>query len=177
MSKAIDDLKHEHEAILTALQILDSMIVAGKQVPREDILDFIGFLKEFADKCHHGKEEGVLFPALVNAGLPQQGGPVGVMLNEHELGRRHIQDMESAAGDPPDYAGFAHAAGQYSALLKEHIQKENEVLFAMAEQILPAEQLDSIYDAFEQHEEQIIGHGRHDELHQMLNSLRRKYAA
>ena len=177
MSKAIDDLKHEHEAILTALQILDSMVVAGKQVPREDILEFIGFLKEFADKCHHGKEEGILFPALVNAGMSPESGPVSVMLNEHEQGRKHIQNMESAASDPLDVAGFANAAGQYSALLKEHIQKENEVLFVMAEQMLPAGQLDSIYDAFEQHEEKIIGQGRHEELHQMLNSLRKKYAA
>jgi hemerythrin-like domain-containing protein len=176
MSKAMDDLKHEHDAILTALQILDSMIVAGKRVPREEILDFIGFLKEFADKCHHGKEEGILFPALVNAGMLQQGGPVGAMLHEHEQGRKYIQDMERAAADPPDYAGFADAAGRYSALLRQHIQKENDVLFAMAEKILPIEQLDTIYDAFEQHEEKIIGHGRHEELHKILKTLGQKYA-
>jgi len=152
------------------------MIAAGKQVPREDILDFIGFLKEFADKCHHGKEEGILFPALVNAGMPQQGGPMGVMLHEHEQGRKHIQDMERAVADPPDYAGFAKVAEQYSALLRQHIQKENGVLFAMAEQILSVEQLDTIYDAFEQHEEKVIGYGRHEELHEMLKNLGRKYA-
>jgi hemerythrin-like domain-containing protein len=176
MSKAIDDLKHEHEAILTALKILDRMIGAGTQVPREDIVGFIGFLKEFADKCHHGKEEGVLFPALAKAGMPLKHGPVKAMLHEHEQGRSYIHAMEQAAADPPDYAGFAEAARQYTALLRRHIQKENEVLLAMAEQYLPVERLNAIYDAFEQHEEEIIGPGRHEELHEMLKGLERKYA-
>lgn len=176
MSKAIDDLKHEHEAILAALQILDRMTGAGTQVPREDILGFIGFLKEFADKCHHGKEEGVLFPALAKASTPLKHGPVRAMLHEHEQGRRYIRAMERAAADPPDYAGFAEAARQYSALLRRHIQKENDVLLAMAEQFLPVERLNAIYDAFERHEERIIGRGRHEELHKLLKGLERKYA-
>jgi len=52
-------------------------------VDTKDMHDFIGFLKEFADKCHHGKEEGLLFPALIQAGLPEKGGPIGVMLADH----------------------------------------------------------------------------------------------
>ena len=57
---------------------------------------FIGFLKEFADKCHHGKEEGLLFPAMVAAGIPDKGGPIGVMLAEHTQGRQFIRDMEES---------------------------------------------------------------------------------
>jgi hemerythrin-like domain-containing protein len=65
MSKAIDDLMHEHEAILSGLGILDAMVgQLGQKSPpsAEDLSSFLGFLKEFADKCHHGKEEGILFP-------------------------------------------------------------------------------------------------------------------
>ena len=177
MSKAIDDLKHEHEAILAGLKILDSMIDLGEQVPVDDLNGFIGFLKEFADKCHHGKEEDILFPVLTKAGLPVDGGPVGVMLSEHVQGREYIQAMENAVADSPDYEAFAKAGGQYAELLRQHIQKENNVLFVMAEKILSTEQLDEIFEAFEKHEEQIIGHGRHDELHKMLESYRDRYGA
>ena len=99
MSQAIDDLMHEHEAILFALKILEAIgqrLDAGRPTDSEDIAAFIGFLKEFADKCHHGKEEGILFPALVAAGIPEQGGPIGVLLAEHVQGRDWIRQMEAS---------------------------------------------------------------------------------
>lgn len=77
MSTAIEALRHEHDAILFALKILDSMgrrAAVGDTIDRSDVNEFLGFLREFADKCHHGKEEGLLFPALIDAGLPCQGG-------------------------------------------------------------------------------------------------------
>jgi hemerythrin-like domain-containing protein len=178
MSKAIDDLRHEHEAILVALRILDSMsarIDTGGTVDTGDIAGFIGFLREFADKCHHGKEEGILFPALTRAGIPEQGGPVGVMLSEHVQGRKLIQDMEGAIARSPDYAKFADAARAYSDLLRAHISKENDVLFPMAERMLAADRLADIYDAFEAHEDEVIGHGRHEELHAILKGLKQRY--
>ena len=71
MSKAIDDLKHEHEAILSSLKILDKFsadINNGSTPAKIDLGNFVQFLKEFADDCHHGKEERMLFPALIEAG-------------------------------------------------------------------------------------------------------------
>jgi len=179
MSRAIDDLKHEHDAILSALGILDAMVakLKGKNPPGgEDLRKFLGFLKEFADKCHHGKEEGILFPALTKAGIPEQGGPVGQMLAEHAEGRSFIKGMEAAIGQGVDARAFAEAAGSYARLLRSHIEKENRVLFPTAERVLPAPELDVIFERFEQHEETVIGHGRHEELHAMLKDLKRKYA-
>jgi hemerythrin-like domain-containing protein len=173
MSKAIADLMNEHEAILSALQILERMTAAAPDP--QDMLAFIGFLKEFADKCHHGKEEGLLFPAMIGAGVPAQGGPVGVMLAEHVQGRQFIQDMEAAATTPVDPDKLARAAQGYAALLRQHIQKENRILFPLAEKVLTAAQLDELYAGFEQHEEQVIGHGRHEELHALLHKLEEKY--
>ena len=133
------------------------------------------FLKEFADKCHHGKEEGILFPALTQAGIPERGGPVGVMLSEHMLGRDLIKKMEDALGNALDYKKFATAAKEYVSLLQSHIEKENSVLFPMAERTLDAARLESLFESFEEHEEKVIGHGRHEELHGMLKELRSKY--
>src|SRR3972149_5499350 len=156
MSKAIDDLKHEHEAILSALKILDKIrtdIGKGSTPPKIDLSNFIGFLKEFADKCHHGKEEGMLFPALVAAGIPQHAGPIAVMLAEHLQGRDYIREMDLAIASEPDYVTFAYAARNYSGLLQNHIQKENNVLFPMAEDTLEESKLEQLFESFEEHEE------------------------
>lgn len=179
MSKAIDDLKHEHEAILSALEILENMstrIAGGRPVGREDINNFIGFLKEFVDKCHHGKEEGILFPALIKAGIPEKDGPIGVLLSEHRQGREFIQAMDQAVSDPVDYDRFVESARGYAALLRAHIQKEDQVLFPAAEKVLSETQLNGLYDAFEEHEEKVIGAGRHEALHAMLKELQERYS-
>ncbi len=178
MSKAIDDLRHDHEAILSALRILDQIaneIDKGSKPGKPDLVNFIGFLKEFADKCHHGKEEGILFPAMTQAGIPERGGPIGVMLSEHVSGRDLIRRMDDALAGPLDYKKFAAAAKEYSSLLQSHIEKENSVLFPLAEKTLDAARLESLYESFEEHEEKVIGHGRHEELHQMLKDLMSKY--
>jgi hemerythrin-like domain-containing protein len=178
MSKAIDDLKHDHEAIVAALSILDTIsesIAHGTTPDKNDLINFIGFLKEFADKCHHGKEEGILFPALVAAGMSEHSGPIAVMLAEHMQGRDYIKQMDGAIAAGPDYVTFAYAARGYSLLLKNHIQKENYVLFQMAEDALDKGKLEQLYNAFEEHEEKVIGQGRHEELHKMLKELQTKY--
>ena len=181
MSRPIDDLMHEHEAILFALQILEDFeqrAAAGAPVDSADVNAFLGFLREFADRCHHGKEEGILFPALVSAGVAQEGGPVGVMLYEHDQGRHWIAEMAASLLGPRfDAARFAPAARRYRELLQAHIQKENEVLFPMAERLLAPEQLDQIFERFEAHEEEVIGAGRHEQLHALLKGLRAKYRA
>src|SRR5512146_2547959 len=130
MSKAIADLLNDHQAILSALNILEKMVAAEKKnepVHPQDIQSFIGFLKEFADKCHHGKEEGLLFPAMIGAGVPDRGGPIGGMMSEHVTGRGFIHEMGEALTPAFDPVRFAKAARGYIALLRAHIQKENMV--------------------------------------------------
>ncbi len=177
MSKAIDDLMHEHDAILFTLKVLGRMtalIREGKTVEAADPLALVAFLKEFADKCHHGKEEGILFPALEKAGIRREGGPVGVMLQEHEEGRAFIREM-SAGLEAKDLPRFAEAADGYAELLSGHIEKENTILFPMGEQALSPAVLSQVYEAFEEHEDKVIGQGRHEELHAMLDAFEAKY--
>lgn len=178
MSRAIEDLEHEHEAILFALRILDSMArqaAAGSAVDRADLTAFVGFLQEFADRCHHGKEEGLLFPALAAAGVAEQGGPLGALLHEHVEGRRWIAQMQASTEPTFDAARFSAAARGYGELLRAHIRKENEVLFPLAERLLSAAQLEALFEGFEEHEATVIGAGRHEQLHQLLKSLELKY--
>lgn len=179
MSKAISDLEHEHEAILTALKIMEKMVSASaddtSDLLKTDILSFMTFLKEFADKCHHGKEEGILFPALKESGIPEKNGPIEVLLAEHSEGRTLIKNMEENVAGVFKQIEFATIAREYINLLRNHIQKENEVLFPMAERTLAPARLEKIYQLFEAHEEEVIGHGRHEELHKILKKLKLKY--
>lgn len=179
MSKAMTDLQNDHDAIMLALdvfsKILDSIKIGNNPNP-DELLDFLDFLKEFADKCHHGKEEGILFPAMIASGVPDRGGPIGVMMAEHIQGRGLIHTMSEALEEPEDYARFEKAGRAYIALLQAHIQKENNVLFPMADRVISSDQLESMFHAFEVHEEEVIGHGRHEELHDMLNNLKARYS-
>ncbi|HHU05805.1 MAG TPA: hemerythrin [Clostridiales bacterium] len=171
MGRATQDLRKEHEAILFVLQIFDKMLQSGER-DLETMLHYYGevlyFLKIFADKCHHGKEENYLFEELVNKGIPNEGGPVGVMLREHAEGRDYIAQMSSSLDDK-DLSGFNEAAVNYRDLLRSHIDKENNVLFVMADRVLGEEEQNLLFEKFEQHEENVIGQGVHDKLHSMID--------
>lgn len=78
--KPIEELRAEHEGILTVLRIMGKIcerVSSGKPVPWEHMEGIVEFLRVFADQCHHGKEEDVLFPALERAGIAREGGPIG----------------------------------------------------------------------------------------------------
>jgi len=177
--KASEDLRQEHELIQVALNVLERMaskIQQKEPIDVNDLKDIVHFLIEFSDKCHHGKEEIYYFPALEKAGIPNKGGPIGVMLHEHELGRSNIRQMkESISGETVDFQAFANAASSYITLLRNHIQKENNVLFAMGDQRLPEETQRELLDIFEQHEEKVVGEGAHEKLHELLGKLEERY--
>ena len=134
------------------------------------------FLKEFADRCHHGKEEDFLFPALEKAGIKKEGGPIEVMLIEHTQGRNYIKQMQnSILNNQIDRHHFIQASRDYIRLMRSHIQKENTVLFPLIDIKLSVSEQNDLYEKFENHEENVIGKGRHDELHGILETLAGKY--
>lgn len=147
--KATQILMEEHRAIERALAVLDAAAArmeAGEGVPTTLLLRTLEFIRLFADRCHHGKEEGFLFPALQRSGLPMDGGPLAVMNAEHDDGRALVRVMGEAldgiaTGDDGARPEFCRAARDFSALLRAHIQKEDHILFVMAGmRIPPAEQ-------------------------------------
>ncbi|MGE5614381.1 MAG: hemerythrin domain-containing protein [Bacillota bacterium] len=172
MGKATQELRKEHEAILYVLKILGKMMEPGSR-DAESLLHYYGevvyFLRIFADKCHHGKEENHLFKELVNRGIPDEGGPIGVMLQEHALGREYIAQM-SRSLDEKNIEEFQNAAALYSNLLRRHIDKENNVLFAMADNVIDEQEQDLMFEQFEKHEEDVVGHGVHKKLHAMIDT-------
>jgi hemerythrin-like domain-containing protein len=151
----------EHELIVEVLASLHAMaeqLSAGASVPRQDVADFGRFFRDFADKCHHGKEEDRLFVKMMEVGFPKDSGPLAVMLAEHDAGRREVRGLlELGAGTGPlsaaEKAKAIDYAGQLVPLLYAHIQKENNILYPMAQQTIPPEEfdlLDQSCEAFDQ---------------------------
>lgn len=178
-----EELKQEHEGILLMLRVLDRVaakIESGEKADADHLEKMVEFLRVFADRCHHGKEEDLLFPEMEKSGIPKERGPIGVMLMEHEEGRGFIRKMGEAAGkikkgDPSARAEFARNARGYVALLRQHIEKENNILFPMGDRVLPREKQDQLVEGFETLEREKIGAGTHEEFHNLLHQLQELY--
>jgi hemerythrin-like domain-containing protein len=183
--KPTDILREEHELILVMLQIVDAAcakIEDGGNVDGDHISQMIDFISNFADKCHHAKEEKLLFPALEQAGIARDSGPLGVMLAEHVAGRNFVKGMNEAlsemnAGDTMARERFIQDARGYVQLLDGHIMKENNVLFMMADDRLSAEKQKELLDGFDRVEREEIGAGVHEKYHDLLHRLRNIYLA
>ena len=178
MPQATAILREEHETILKILGATEEAarrIHSGGSVYPETLNGLIEFFRLFADVCHHGKEEELLFPFLEKRGMPRAGGPIGVMLHEHEEGRALVRNMAEAADacnwGEDSQKQFAHAARRYSELLRQHIAKENDILFVMAEKMLTAEEQEKLAADFEKVEVENLGMGTLEHLHVSMQKL------
>jgi hemerythrin-like domain-containing protein len=140
---ATSRLREEHRLILLVADAM-AALVAEADAGRWDVDAFaecVTFVRLFADACHHGKEEDLLFPELEKGGMPRDQGPIAVMLHEHQQGRayaRHMADGLDGArrGDEQARGRLRNAAAGYVNLIRGHIMKEDNVLFHMADQMV-----------------------------------------
>ena len=145
-------LKEEHRLILRMLDLLERNArhaASGGAVDCRFFLAAVDFVRNFADRFHHAKEEDILFEALVDNGMPRENSPVAVMLIEHEQGRAFVRGMEEAArraldGIPGQEEAIAENALGYVGLLRDHIKKEDEILYPLAERVMPDERRERI---------------------------------
>jgi hemerythrin-like domain-containing protein len=172
-------LKDEHTLILEALDAIErklSALEAGAAADRAYFEKAVQFLRTFADQCHHGKEENLLFKAMVDRGFPRQAGPIAVMLYEHDTGRsfiRGIADGAAALGTDPGAAQrLLENARGYIELLRAHINKENSILFPMADNVLTAEDQERLGMEFERFETEETGAGVHEAMLKLLDELK-----
>jgi hemerythrin-like domain-containing protein len=181
--KPTAELSQEHQDILRMIGILGNMadrLEAGEKVEPVHLEEAVDFVRGFADKCHHAKEEDLLFPAMEKAGIPRAGGPLGVMLREHVEGRALVAAMADSIagvrkGDRDSALRFAENARGYGALLSQHIQKEDRVLYPMADARLSASAQNELAACFAEVERTVVGEGRHREFHAILDRLEELY--
>ncbi|AFM41604.1 hypothetical protein Desaci_2672 [Desulfosporosinus acidiphilus SJ4] len=177
------ELVIEHEAVLTVLQILDEIslrITEGNDININDLETLLDVMKVFVDRCHHGKEEKILFTALESAGIPREGGPVGVMLYEHDNGRRYISGMREAfervkEGDKQAFKTFAANASDYTALMYAHIDKENNILYQMAETHLSDPMKIKLAQDFSSLQARETGNGSYEKYFKVIEQLKANY--
>lgn len=180
----IAELEAEHRAVLQSLEILEGRVQdagggEGFAVFIPEAKRLLEFFEVFVDACHHGKEESYLFPALEAAGVSREGGPIGVMLEEHKEGRRLVASMREAldrtsGGGAEERSRFLAASRQYALLLRRHIEKEENVLFRVATERLDEAVKEQLVHGFERIEAEKVGPGRHEAFHRLLDELSRK---
>jgi len=177
--KPTDELVHEHEVIELALDGLHSAAEDALRTGKLDVPLFekaMDFLGNFADRCHHGKEEKHLFRLMEMRGMPREGGPLGVMLYDHEIGRRRRRDIvnalpKAAEGDREAIRIAAENAAEYCDELRQHIWKENHVLYPMADNVLTEQDWRELEEAFERVEKEEMGEGTHEKYHSIAHEL------
>ncbi len=137
-------LRDEHRRILQVTAALERLIDDGAAPLDFDAIErCVRFFRLFADACHHGKEEDLLFPELESRGMPRESGPIAVMLHEHRLGRELVSAMARAlpgarAGDDTSRSRMVNAARGWADLIRAHILKEDHMLFQLADEMVDA---------------------------------------
>lgn len=183
MADPIETLKKEHrviEEVLASLAIFAQRLDVNSDLDRRTAAEFAEFFQSFADRCHHGKEEDLLFVQLERQGMPSHTGPIGVMRDEHERGRRCVREINSIGrGNGPltqkEGDGLREAISEFVPLLRAHIQKEDGVLFPMAENLLSSDVRDRLGEQFEKFEQDHMGNGVHEKMHDLAVSLVNRY--
>jgi hemerythrin-like domain-containing protein len=135
----------EHQLILRMITLVEkntALLEQGKFRNWQFYLDAVDFIRNYADRFHHAKEEDVLFVELIANGMPEKQSPIEAMHMEHDQGRAHVRDIEAAEqkaldGEPGQGAIIAEHAKGYAALLRGHIDKEDNILYPLAERVLP----------------------------------------
>ncbi len=164
-------LRHHHDRILEALSLLEKLVFMDPP-PLEDVKLLVDFIESYVDACHHTIEECVLFQGANNAGFPLQGGPIQVMVCEHGMGRylarlirEAVRRAEMGAGGVEELREYAV---MYASLLREHISKENNILFPALE--ASYKEVESTVDP-----EEVERKTGHEHWERVLEELKSKY--
>lgn len=179
VTRPTEILSSEHRVIE---HVLDCVDVLAQRAQKDGTLDAksateaLEVVSTFADTCHHMKEENVLFARMQQRGFPGHIGPIAVMLQDHETGRARVRGMRAALarhaqGDKSAAKDFAENAFAYTELLREHIGKEDQVLFPMAEACFSDQDRAEVLAGFAEKESKDLGAGTHERMLRMVDDL------
>jgi hemerythrin-like domain-containing protein len=153
----VEMLEAEHRVIqkmVAAMSVLAERLDGGKDLDVPLLENIVEFLRTFADRCHHGKEEALLFPALERRGVPAHGCPIGGLIMEHQKGRVMVGELADAirgyaAGESPARENLVKSLRALVAFYPSHIWKEDYLLFPLAGKVLTPEDQQELTEKFE----------------------------
>ncbi|MFN8210542.1 MAG: hemerythrin domain-containing protein [Bacteroidales bacterium] len=156
MKTATENLENDHIYIIQLTEIMDRMAETDNP-SAEDTAVVIDIIRNYADGIHHAKEENLLFPKLGEKGMSPHQGPVAVMLHEHVAGRNYVKGMTESLelylkGDTSAAAVLRQNMTGYASLLQNHISKENNILFRMADNVLSPDEQKNLLGLFQEEE-------------------------
>ncbi len=152
MKNITNVLSDEHQNILKVIESILATchgIESGEEVDSEYFEKAISFIKNYADTYHHAKEEDILFKAMLENANGMHCNPIPVMLYEHDEGRKFVKGMEEGLANNNIEQVIENARG-YCYLLKDHIYKEDNILYPMAEEALNEEQKNKVQQLYDQ---------------------------
>lgn len=149
-----DLLMEDHQTAEKVFAVCDKAFAGGVDPSPALIEGVVRFFVEYLDGCHNRKEEEHLFPLLERLGIPRGGGPLAVMLMEHERSKELLAELQVAAasyvaGDRSVLTKLRLALGQYTSLLKQHFWKENDILYPMARRVMTEEHGEAVIAGIE----------------------------
>jgi hemerythrin-like domain-containing protein len=173
-----EELRSEHGTmmkIFSALLHLSSgsgLTEAESHGRLEKVMDF---LKAYVDQCHHPKEEEIFFPAIREAGLTRLDGLIKELTSEHRAGQGMVQEMEKALGQlrksEASEKVFSAVASRYVGLFRQHIRKENGILFPAANEKLSAEIQQRVLHGFRKIDHDKLGEDRRTAFHRLAEGI------
>jgi hemerythrin-like domain-containing protein len=163
MTTPTDMLENEHRFIAGVVGItpvLADRLETGQRIAPTLLRDIVEFMRIFADQCHHGKEEQLLFPALERKGVPTQGCPIGALMAEHTKGRALVNGLAEAAdafgtGDASARDALVTQLRGIAVLYPNHIWKEDYLLFPLTNKVLSPEEQQALQGEFEKVDDRI----------------------
>lgn len=181
---AIELMVHEHENIKRMLKVIRAMcvkVINNESVEYEDFYKVIDFVRNYADKLHHAKEEAILFKKMGDElGEKIAKGPVAGMLVEHDLGRLYMSNFENAlkafkGGDSDARVDIIANAISYTDLLNRHIDKENTAIYTFARRALSREAMEDVEKQCREAEKNAMQNGIQKKYTDIMEEFERKY--
>lgn len=183
MGEPKEILREEHEVIEHLLHVLAAMAKRadrGETLARSDVDDALEVVVNFADKCHHAKEEKALFPALAQVSPEESAELIRQLERDHEAGRRLVAALRSDSrsldrSGAKARARFAQDARSYTTLLTAHIDTETSKLFPLMDRVLPENRRAALAAEFDRIEREETGAGLHEKYEGTIHRLADRY--
>ncbi len=174
-TKILSDEHRVIEVALDCLELITDQALTDGKLNRTDAEETLEFIRLFADTSHHGKEEKLLFTAMADKGVSQEEGPIHCMLVEHDRGRAYVKGMQenldkATKGGIQALEQFAKHARGYIQLLHDHIHKEDNVLFPMADDLFSDAEQEELLNRFAEVENELANG---DDLSRIISAIER----